>query len=219
MTDLLFIRVLFVALIACAAYFLRPFDLNPPVAAAMGAAVGVAVVIFEIRIKHVSLKRLIGAAFGSLLGICGAYLICLVIDRALPSSHDTGHFLQLALLALMTLLRPGGGRGQGRHAEPGGAGRPVRRRKGDQEYLQNSGHQRDYRRPHRRYRRDRIRRRHPGDSAVRAARAATGGGFLRFDEAQSRPARTGYSAANPEDAAVEHSDSGRRFSRTSGKWT
>ncbi len=35
----------------------------------MGAAVGVAVVVFEIRIKNVSLKRLIGAAFGSLLVI------------------------------------------------------------------------------------------------------------------------------------------------------
>jgi len=102
LTDLLVIRVLFVALIACAAYFLRPFELSPLVAAAIGAAAGVAVVIFEIRIKQITLKRLIGAAFGSLLGIFGAYLISLVIDRALPNSHDTGHFLQLTLLALMT---------------------------------------------------------------------------------------------------------------------
>jgi uncharacterized protein YacL len=101
LTDLLLIRVLFVALIACVAYFLRPFALDSPVAAGIGAAVGVAVVIFEIRIKQVTLKRLIGAAAGSLLGICGAYLMGLVIDRALPNSHATSHFLQLALLALM----------------------------------------------------------------------------------------------------------------------
>ncbi|HXA79932.1 MAG TPA: PIN domain-containing protein [Opitutaceae bacterium] len=96
--DLLFIRLLFVVFIGCAAWFLPPFGLSPPVAAAVGAAVGVAVVVFEIRVKTVSLKRLIGAAFGSLLGICGAYLIALVVDRALPGSH----FLQLALLGLMT---------------------------------------------------------------------------------------------------------------------
>ena len=90
MTDLLLVRVLFVALIACVAYFLRPFALDSPVAAGIGAAVGVAVVIFEIRIKRVTLKRLIGAAVGSLLGICGAYLMGLVIDRALPVRPPPG---------------------------------------------------------------------------------------------------------------------------------
>jgi uncharacterized protein YacL len=101
LTDLLFLRVLFIALVASAGYFLPPFGLHPPVAAALGAVFGVAVVIFEIRIKNVSLKRLIGAAFGSLLGIFGAFLIGLMIDRAMPNSHDTSHFLQLALLGLM----------------------------------------------------------------------------------------------------------------------
>ncbi len=113
MTDLLFLRVLFIALIACAAYFLRPFELDPRVAAGIGAAVGVAVVIIELRVRNVSLKRLIGAAVGGLLGICGAYLMGLVIDRALPGSHGTSHFLQLSLLALMTYcgLVVGGSKG------------------------------------------------------------------------------------------------------------
>jgi hypothetical protein len=48
--DLLVIRVLFVAGLACAAYFLRPFGLSESVAAATGAALGAVVVIFEIRI-------------------------------------------------------------------------------------------------------------------------------------------------------------------------
>jgi uncharacterized protein YacL len=102
LTDLLFVRFVFVALIAWAAYFLRPFGLGGPMAAGLGAIVGVAVVIFEIRIKDISLKRLIGAAFGSLLGICGAYLIALVIDRALPADQSTGHFIEIALMGLMT---------------------------------------------------------------------------------------------------------------------
>jgi len=100
--DLLIIRVLFIAVLGCAAFFLRPFNLDGLWAAAVGAAAGLGVVVFEIRIKRVSLKRLIGAAFGSVLGILGAYLISLVLDRAMPKSDNTVPFLQVVLLAWMT---------------------------------------------------------------------------------------------------------------------
>ena len=53
-------------------------------AAAVGAVVGAGVVVFEFRIREVSLKKLIGAAFGSILGILGAYLISLVLISAMP---------------------------------------------------------------------------------------------------------------------------------------
>ena len=102
MIDLLVIRVLFVAALGCAAFFLHPFNLSGPLAAVVGVMAGAGVVIFELRIKEVSLKRLIGAAFGSVLGILGAYLISLVLGRALPNNHDTIPFLQLVLLAWMT---------------------------------------------------------------------------------------------------------------------
>ncbi len=82
---------------ACAGYFLRPFHLSAPMAGALSAAGGIIVVIFEIRLKQVTLKRLIGAAFGSVLGIFGGYLMSLVLDRALPNSQ----FLQITLLAVM----------------------------------------------------------------------------------------------------------------------
>ncbi len=59
--DLLIIRTLFVAVLACAAFFLHPFNLDGPVAAAVGAVVGAGVVVFEFRIREVSLKKLIGA--------------------------------------------------------------------------------------------------------------------------------------------------------------
>jgi uncharacterized protein YacL len=100
-TDLLFIRIFFIAILGGAAYFLRPFNLTGPIAAAVGALFGFAVVLFEIRLKRVSLKRLIGAAFGSVLGILGAYLISLVLTQALPNSYNTIPFLQVMLLALM----------------------------------------------------------------------------------------------------------------------
>jgi len=84
------------------AFFLRPFDLNGPLAAGVGVVAGVAIVLFEIRLKQISLKRLIGAAFGSVLGILGAYLISLVLGRAMPDSYNTVPFLQVVVLGCMT---------------------------------------------------------------------------------------------------------------------
>ncbi|HML15910.1 MAG TPA: PIN domain-containing protein [Bryobacteraceae bacterium] len=101
MNDLLVIRILFIAVFALSAFFLRPFDLDERVAAALGALAGLGVVIFEIRIKQVSLKRLIGAAFGSVLGIVGAYLISLVLSLAFPD-YRLVHFLQITVLSLMS---------------------------------------------------------------------------------------------------------------------
>ena len=45
---------------------------------------GLAIVLFEWRLRLVSLKRLIGAAIGSVLGIVGAYLFALVIRNSIP---------------------------------------------------------------------------------------------------------------------------------------
>ena len=102
MFDLLIIRTRFVAVLACAAFFLHPFNLDGPVAAAVGAVVGGGVVLFEFRIRQVSLKKLIGAAFGSVLGILGAYLISLVLEHAVPNNKTTVPFVEVALLAWMT---------------------------------------------------------------------------------------------------------------------
>lgn len=102
MGDLLLIRAIFVAALGAAAYFLKPFDLPGPAAVAVGLAAGAGIVIFELRIKQVTMKRLIGAAFGSVLGIIGAYLISLVLSSAMPENHNTIPFLQVTLLAWMT---------------------------------------------------------------------------------------------------------------------
>jgi len=98
--ELLIIRVLFIAVLGCASYFLHPFALQGPLAAAVGVAVGLCAVLFEIRIKRISLQRLIGAAIGSVLGILGAYLISLALGD-LAGRYNTIHFLNVAVLALM----------------------------------------------------------------------------------------------------------------------
>ncbi|MEO8098783.1 MAG: PIN domain-containing protein [Acidobacteriota bacterium] len=102
MGDLVVIRLLFITVLGCAAYFLKPFSLQGPAAVAVGVLCAIGVVIFELRVREVSLKRLIGAAFGSILGILGAYLISLVLERALPNNETTIPFLQILLLAWMT---------------------------------------------------------------------------------------------------------------------
>ena len=103
MFDLILIRALFIVVLGCAAYFLQPLGLSSPIAAVLGVVAGAGVVVFEIRIKQVSLKRLIGAAFGSVLGILGAYLISLVLGAApCPTTPTPFRFSKLVLLAWMT---------------------------------------------------------------------------------------------------------------------
>jgi uncharacterized protein YacL len=103
-SDLFIIRALFIALIAISAFFLTPFGLNSGPAAAVGLVLGLAIVLFEVRVKEISLKRLIGAAAGSVMGIFGAYLISLVLRQALPQNITTVPFLQLGILLLMTYV-------------------------------------------------------------------------------------------------------------------
>src|SRR5689334_1599939 len=73
-------------------------------AAIGGLLVGAAIILFELRVERVSLKRLIGAAFGSILGIIGAFLMTLVLSRINVQNAPTLHFLQLFLLLWMTYV-------------------------------------------------------------------------------------------------------------------
>jgi uncharacterized protein YacL len=60
---------------------------------------GLSIIFFEMRLQRVSLKRLIGAACGSVLGIVGAFIMSLVLSKATPEP-----FLQVCLLLLMTYI-------------------------------------------------------------------------------------------------------------------
>jgi uncharacterized protein YacL len=101
--DLILIRLLFVLFVAVTCYVIQPFGLPPQVDAAVGAVLGLAIVIFEWRLRLVSLTRLIGAAIGSVLGIFGAYLFALVIRNSVPPSH-TQSFLQIMVMLLMAYV-------------------------------------------------------------------------------------------------------------------
>jgi uncharacterized protein YacL len=101
--DLIFVRLLFVLFVALTCYLIQPFGLAPKLDAAVGALVGLAIVVFEWRLRLVSLKRLIGAAIGSVLGIFGAYLFALVIRNSIPPGH-TQSFLQIMVMLVMAYV-------------------------------------------------------------------------------------------------------------------
>ncbi len=98
------LRVVFVLILAATGYWLRPFGLGPWQGAATGAAVGAAMAVFEIQVRRISLKRLIGAAAGSILGILGAYLMSLVLGHAGAGNPNVVPFVEISLLAAMTYV-------------------------------------------------------------------------------------------------------------------
>ena len=101
--DIVLIRVIFVVVVGGVCYFLQPFGLKPVPDVAVGAGIGLAIILFEMRLRQISLKRLIGAAIGSILGIFGAYLFSIVIRNSL-SPGATQSFLQLLVILLMAYV-------------------------------------------------------------------------------------------------------------------
>ncbi|HEU4389178.1 MAG TPA: PIN domain nuclease, partial [Blastocatellia bacterium] len=98
--DVLLIRVVFIAALVVAGYYLRPIG-RPATSSAIAAVLAVSIIFFETRIRKASLKTLIGGAVGSILGILGASLIGLVISKqeAIPADFKT--FLTIALAMFM----------------------------------------------------------------------------------------------------------------------
>jgi uncharacterized protein YacL len=101
--DVLIIRFLFVLIVGVICRFIRPFSLPSNLAAGVGLLIGLAIVLFEWRLRAMSLKRLIGAAIGSVLGIVGAYLFALVIRNSIPAS-PTQSFLQIMVMLVMAYV-------------------------------------------------------------------------------------------------------------------
>jgi uncharacterized protein YacL len=100
LADILFIRLALVISLATAAAYLRPFDLRPVWAVAVGAAIAGIIILFEIRLNRVNYKRLMGAAAGSLLGIIGAFLVSLVVSGAGFEPRTTS-YANLVILLVM----------------------------------------------------------------------------------------------------------------------
>lgn len=112
--DVLIIRLCFLGLLAVVGYLLNPFAhtqhlgaLDEPArritSAVFGIFVAGAIIGFEMRVRQATLKTLIGAAIGSILGIVGAFLIGVLISmqkvEAIPAEMQT--FLTISLAFFM----------------------------------------------------------------------------------------------------------------------
>lgn len=98
------IRFLFASILTLCTFFLRPFELSPILALLVGFLLSVIIVTFEMAIRTSTLKSLIGAGLGSISGIVGAVLISLIIDNMAFLSANTGTFIQLFTLFMMTYI-------------------------------------------------------------------------------------------------------------------
>src|SRR5687767_12835624 len=111
--DVLIIRFFFVALLAAVGYLLNPLSQTTHltselkerqiISAVVGALVACFIIAFEMRARQASLKTLIGAAIGSIMGIIGAYLIGMLISaqdiNTVPGEMRT--FLTIILACFM----------------------------------------------------------------------------------------------------------------------
>jgi uncharacterized protein YacL len=101
--DHLMVRFIFSLACVAAGYHFHPFGLTNLVAAGVGLVFSISVFLFEVRLQRASLRRLIGSAIGSILGILGAFLMGLVLERtSIPDGSRS--FLDVALLLVMTYI-------------------------------------------------------------------------------------------------------------------
>jgi uncharacterized protein YacL len=101
--DMLGMRIVFVALSVAAGFHFRPFTLSPELGAVVGFLFGLGVILFELRLRRASLRRLIGAATGSILGILGAYLTSLILTHT-TMPEATRSFCSLAAFLVMAYI-------------------------------------------------------------------------------------------------------------------
>src|SRR5829696_1391353 len=117
-TNTVLIRLVFIGILIGAGYLLDPIGHAMPgrthlfgipthcVSAALALLIASVIILFEVRIQQASLKTLIGAGIGSMMGIVGGVLIGFLISyqeaNAVPA--QTKVFLTLALAFIMAYI-------------------------------------------------------------------------------------------------------------------
>ncbi|HSK73419.1 MAG TPA: TRAM domain-containing protein [Pyrinomonadaceae bacterium] len=117
--DVLIIRIGFIALLILLGIILNPFEntqrlnalgmgesLRLILSALFGGLIGLLIIGCEMRVRRASLKTLIGAAVGSILGIVGAFLIGVLISiqKEAAVSAEMQTFLTIALAFFMAYI-------------------------------------------------------------------------------------------------------------------
>src|SRR5215468_2909489 len=101
--DIVVVRVIFAVTLTLVAFYSHPFGFQGVFAIAVGILGALGIIYFEHRLKGATLKRLIGAAVGSIMGIIGASLISQMLTDTV---FDTGSlsYIKLFILFLMTYV-------------------------------------------------------------------------------------------------------------------
>src|SRR6185503_15034017 len=128
--DVVIIRLIFTAILVASGYVLKPVSGDPWISAGVGALIAVCIIFFERRIRRASLKTLIGAAVGSILGIIGAFLIGSLISRQETDHPEIKTFVTLALTFFMAYvgLMVGAAKGDYLSSRRSAAYSPTKRR-------------------------------------------------------------------------------------------
>jgi uncharacterized protein YacL len=115
--DVLILRIAFVGMLVLLGYLLNPFERTQRfglsgivndntrhgLSVVLGAVVALLIIAFEMRVRRASLKTLIGAAVGSILGITGAFLIGVLISiqKEAAVSAEMQTFMTISLAFFM----------------------------------------------------------------------------------------------------------------------
>lgn len=113
-SDIVLIRAVFTLMLMLAGYLIQPVpewvgkQIGVPggsrvLSAIAGLVLAVGIVFFELRIRRASLKTLIGAAVGSILGIIGSTMMGFLIT-AQPWDASVKSFLTLSLTLFMAYV-------------------------------------------------------------------------------------------------------------------
>ena len=101
--DMLGFRIILTACCVVAGFHFRPFSLSKELGAIAGFLFALGVILFEVRLRRASLRRLIGAVIGSILGILGAYLSSLILSHTIMP-ESTRSFFSLIIYLVMTYI-------------------------------------------------------------------------------------------------------------------
>jgi uncharacterized protein YacL len=101
--DIIVVRIIFAVSLTLAAYIIEPFGLSGRATIPLGLGCALAIIYFEHRLKRATLKRLIGAAIGSLMAIIGATLISLIL-KGTEFDKNSISFINIFVLFLMTYV-------------------------------------------------------------------------------------------------------------------
>jgi uncharacterized protein YacL len=94
---------MFVLILIFASYHLRPQGISPLESILAGASLGLVFVVVEMRLEKARLTRLLGATFGTIVGILAALMISHLLSMTAIEKHEQS-YIQVTLLLLMAYI-------------------------------------------------------------------------------------------------------------------